>query len=65
MLGRGMSVLPWPAIEQEVAAGALVRIRVRRRRLFQEFGLVYGSGRVPRPVRVLADFCRSLPFVER
>jgi DNA-binding transcriptional LysR family regulator len=63
-LGRGLSVLPWPAVEYEVTTGALARIRVQAPSLFQEFGLVYNTGRVPRAVRVLADFCRGLPFSE-
>jgi DNA-binding transcriptional LysR family regulator len=61
-LGRGLSVLPWPAVEPEVTSGALARVLVQAPGLFQEFGLVHGSGHVPRAVRVLADFCRSLPF---
>jgi DNA-binding transcriptional LysR family regulator len=64
ILGRGMTLLPWPAVEHEVEAGKLARVAVREAGLFQEFGLVYGSGRVPRAVRVLADFCRSLPLLE-
>jgi DNA-binding transcriptional LysR family regulator len=63
-LGRGLSVLPWPAVEHEVSTGALARIRVQAPGLFQDFALVYGTGRVPRPVRVLADYCRSLPPAE-
>jgi DNA-binding transcriptional LysR family regulator len=64
MLGRGISALPWPAVAQEVADGRLVRLYVQAPALVQTFGLVYGTGRVPRPVRALADFCRSLPCLE-
>jgi DNA-binding transcriptional LysR family regulator len=63
MLGRGVSALPWPAVAQEVADGRLARVSVQAPALLQSFGLVYGTGRVPRPVRALADFCRSLPCV--
>jgi len=62
MLGRGISVLPWPAVCREIADGRLAHIRVQEPGVFQEFGLVYGGGRVPRAVRVLAEFCQSLPF---
>ncbi len=64
MLGRGISALPWPAVAQELADGELARVSVEAPALVQTFGLVYGTGRVPRPVRALADFCRSLPCVE-
>jgi DNA-binding transcriptional LysR family regulator len=64
MLGRGLSALPWPAVAREVAAGTLARVHVQAPGIFQAFGLVYGSGRVSRPVRTLADFARSLPPLE-
>ncbi len=64
MLGRGLSALPWPAVGREVAAGMLARVHVQAPDVFQTFGLVYGSGRVSRAVRALAEFCRSLPPLE-
>jgi DNA-binding transcriptional LysR family regulator len=64
MLGRGISALPWPAVAQEVADGRLARLYVQAPALVQTFGLVCGTGRVPRPVRALADFCRAMPCVE-
>jgi DNA-binding transcriptional LysR family regulator len=64
MLGRGMTFLPWPAVELEIATGKLARIRVQEADLVQEFGLVYASGRIPRAVRAMVDFCRALPFFE-
>jgi DNA-binding transcriptional LysR family regulator len=61
ILGRGLSVLPWPAVAHEVNGGKLALIRVVEGDLFGDFGLVYAAGRVSRAVRVLAEFCRSLP----
>jgi DNA-binding transcriptional LysR family regulator len=62
MLGRGLSVLPWPAVAHEVTAGQLARIQLTEPDLVQGFGLVWPSGRVPRAVRALVELCRSLPF---
>ena len=64
MLGRGLSVLPWPAVAQEVHSGQLALVRVVEGDLFGDFGLVYAAGRVSRAVRVLAEFCRSLAPAE-
>jgi DNA-binding transcriptional LysR family regulator len=63
-LGRGSTALPWPAVEREVQAGELVTLDVRIPPLIQDFGLVLPAGRMGRTGRVLADFCRSLDFVE-
>ena len=63
-LGRGITSLPWPAVEQEVQAGELVIVDVLKPALVQDFGLVLPSGRMGRPARVLAEFCRSLDRVE-
>jgi DNA-binding transcriptional LysR family regulator len=63
-LGRGITALPWPAVEREVRAGELVALDVLTPAVIQDFGLVLPPGRMGRPARVLADFCRSLDFVE-
>jgi DNA-binding transcriptional LysR family regulator len=63
-LGRGLTALPWPAVEREVRAGELVVLNVLRPTLIQEFGLVLPSGRMGSAARVLADFCGSLELVE-
>ncbi len=63
-LGRGITALPWPAVEQEVQAGALVTLDVLSPALIQDFGLVLPSGRMGSAARVLADFCGTLDFLE-
>jgi DNA-binding transcriptional LysR family regulator len=64
MLGRGMTVLPWPSVQAEVETGKLARIRVQEADVVQAFGLVYAAGRIPRAVGALIDFCRALPSLE-
>ncbi|HEY2595264.1 MAG TPA: LysR family transcriptional regulator [Chloroflexota bacterium] len=63
-LGRGITALPWPAVEREVRAGELVALDALTPAVIQDFGLVLPRGRMGTQARVLADFCRSLDFVE-
>jgi DNA-binding transcriptional LysR family regulator len=61
-LGRGVTALPWPAVEHDVRAGELALVEALRAPLVQDFGLVAPTGRMGGTARILADFCRSLDF---